>query len=289
MNVRFYFLLSRWILVLALFVGCNTSSSEKEKNSIVSGKFIPKSGKDIGITFKNDINETESENIVLYDYLYNGAGVGVADFNGDKYPDIYFAGNQVQDELYFNQGDGSFAIANKSFPVSQPKGWSSGVSVVDINKDGHMDVYVTKTGPDSRGRFPNELWVNDGQGNFEDQASKYGLDYKGHCTHAAFFDADADGDLDVYLLTHPGSFKYNLTAEDLSSFLTDPNTESDVLMINNNGKYENANEYAGIRDAAFGLGVAIADFDGDNWPDIYVSNDFDEGDLLYINQQDGTF
>ncbi|MEO0404737.1 MAG: VCBS repeat-containing protein, partial [Bacteroidota bacterium] len=289
MNAHSCFLLSRWILLLMLVSGCTTSSSEKEKNSVVSGKFVPKSGAEIGISFVNQVNETESENIVLYDYLYNGAGVGVADFNGDQYPDIYFAGNQVQDELYINQRNGSFAIAKEAFPISQPKGWSSGVSVVDINKDGHMDVYVTKTGPDSRGRFSNELWVNDGSGSFEDQAAEYGLDYKGHCTQATFFDADADGDLDVYLLTHPGDFKYNLSAQDLNNFLSDPNTESDVLMINENGKFENSNSSAGIADAAFGLGVAVADFDGDHWPDIYVSNDFDEGDLLYINQQDGTF
>jgi hypothetical protein len=243
-----------------------------------------------GIQFQNNLVENDSINVIRYDYLYNGGGVAVGDFNNDGLQDLYFTGNQVNDKLYLNTGDLTFEDASVAWGIDQYPGWSSGASVVDINGDGWLDVYVCRTGPhiDATQRT-NRLFINqEGKGFIED-AKRYGLDYTGHSTQAAFFDADRDGDLDCYLVTHPDKFRNRLDMQELTQMLRDGLLESDRYFRNEFGRFVDATEALGILDFAFGLGVAIDDVNLDGWPDIYVSNDFDEGDHLWVNHGDGTF
>ena len=282
-------LLSRCALLLCLIslLACNDSREPKDD---VSGTFVWRSAEETGVNFNNTITETENVNIVSYDYLYNGAGVGVGDFNQDGLVDVFFASNQGQDEFYWNKGNLKFELDNTIFSGNTlGKGWSTGVCVTDINNDGWLDIYVCKSGPGSINKnHKNQLWINE-QGTFSEQAAAYGLDYAGHTTQALFFDADHDGDQDCYLLTHPGEFNSKLSVAELAALYNEQALESDQFFLNEDGDFKNSNSTSGIDDFAFGLGVVAEDFDGDGWLDIYVSNDFDEGDMLYINQKDGSF
>ena len=244
-----------------------------------------------GITFNNSIVESNEENIILYDYLYNGAGVGIGDFNHDGLQDVYFAGNQVQDELYYNEGDFKFSLQNNLVKANIENAWSSGVSVVDINKDGWDDIYISRTGPgNDPERRRNCLLINQEGRAFVDEAEKYGLDHTGHTTQSVFFDYDRDGDLDCYLMSHPASFAHSFDLKTLADLYKQGLLESDVLLRNDDGKFVDVSKSAGlIDDRAFGLGIVCDDFNKDGWPDLYVSNDFDEGDLLYINNRNGGF
>ncbi|WP_306643692.1 VCBS repeat-containing protein [Sanyastnella coralliicola] len=242
-----------------------------------------------GIAFSNDIQENDSINVINYDYLYNGAGVAVGDVNKDGLEDLFFTGNMVADKLYLNQGELNFTDASAEWDIPSD-GWSSGAVMVDINQDGWLDIYVCQTGPyKSASKHTNRLLINQEGKGFVDEAKEYGLDYSGHTTMAAFFDMDLDGDLDCYLLTHPDQFRNRLNGAELQRLIQAGVLESDKLYRNDNGKFVDVTQSAGIFDFAFGLGIVIEDFNADGWPDIYCSNDFDEGDLLYINQQNGTF
>jgi len=244
-----------------------------------------------GITFNNTIVESNAENIILYDYLYNGAGVGIGDFNHDGLQDVYFAGNQVPDELYYNEGNFKFSFQNKLIKAKLKNSWSSGVSVVDINNDGWDDIYISRTGPGSDPeRRRNCLLINQEGRAFVDEAAKYGLDHTGHTTQSVFFDYDRDGDLDCYLMSHPASFAHSFDLKTLAELYKQGLLESDVLLRNDDGKFVDVSKSSGlIEDRAFGLGIVCDDFNKDGWPDLYVSNDFDEGDLLYINNRNGGF
>ena len=277
--------LSFFAFAMCFFLGCG---SYQQPTREANGTFITHREDTHGIDFKNTITETEQENIILYDYLYNGAGVGVADFNHDGHLDVYFAGNQVNDGYYIGNGDLTFKKDPSAFPKGWGDGWSVGVCVLDINQDGWTDIYVCKSGPSRKQTHPNELWINL-EGSFVEQAANYGLDYTGHSTQAAFFDADQDGDVDCYLMTHPREFAYNINLQELQAKYQEGTLQSDQYFRNDKGKFVNKTKEAGFGDFAFGLGLVAADFDGDQWTDIYVSNDFDEPDMLFINQQDGTF
>ncbi len=244
-----------------------------------------------GIAFENTITESNEENIILYDYLYNGGGVGVGDFNRDGLQDVYFAGNQVVDELYFNEGDLHFSLQNDRVEAKMEGTWTSGVAVVDINGDGWDDIYLSRTGPgNDLERRRNVLLINKEGKRFVDEAKKYGLDHTGHTTQSVFFDFDRDGDLDVYLMSHPGNFAHSLDLTKLSELIAQGALESDLLLRNDGGTFVDVSQEAGlIEDHAFGLGIVCEDFNQDSWPDLYVSNDFDEGDLLYINNRNGGF
>jgi hypothetical protein len=241
------------------------------------------------IHFSNDITETDSVNITMYDYLYNGGGVGIGDFNKDGLQDIFFTGNFVDDKLYLNKGNFVFEDITEKAGITK-NGWSTGVCVFDINADGWDDIYVCRSGWfENSEKLKNVLYVNQKNGKFKEEAAAYGLDLSGHHTQAAPLDFDRDGDLDLYVMGHPGKFMHK---SDFATYVTkilNGEVESDVLLENVNGKYVDITKKAGIFEFGYGLGLAITDINNDWYPDIIVCNDFDEPDHVFVNQKNGTF
>lgn len=247
-----------------------------------------------GIDFRNDLTSTDSLNIIEYLYFYNGGGVALGDINNDGLVDIYFTSNQGENKLYLNKGDFQFEDITDQAGVNGEGGWSTGVTMADVNGDGLLDIYVCQVGGYKGLKGKNRLYINNGDLTFTDQAEKYGVDFEGFSTHAVFFDYDQDGDLDLYLLNHsikkPEVFSHADT-----KFTSVDERGGDKLFKNliseGEEKLEEVTAEAGILSSSlgFGLGVGIADVNQDGWLDIYVSNDFTEDDYLYINQGDGTF
>lgn len=245
------------------------------------------------VTFSNTITESDSFNIMTEEFIYNGGGVAVGDFNNDGLPDLFFAGNEVPNKLYLNTGDLTFEDVSEVAGISAIDKWSTGVTVVDINSDGLMDLYVCAAMKKDSLSRANMLFVNQGLNKdgipvFEEQAAKYGIDERGYSMNALFFDYDNDGDLDLYVLNNllvnylPGVYRQKITDGTAGN--------NDRLYRNNgDGTFSNVSQEAGISIEGYGLGVAISDFNSDGWPDIYVSNDYLSNDILYINNQDGTF
>ncbi|MBC3758362.1 VCBS repeat-containing protein [Hyunsoonleella sp. SJ7] len=241
------------------------------------------------IHFENKVEETSEFNFLNYSYIYNGGGVGVGDFNNDGLEDIYFTSNQKSNKLYLNRGNFVFEDITDSAGVEDKEGWSTGVTIVDINNDGWLDIYVCKSASiQNRKARQNKLFVNQKNNTFKEQAIAYGLKENGFSTQAYFFDYDKDGDLDMYLLNH--------SLESKLQTLLDPQLQTrftkddlDRLFRNDNGKYVDVSKEAGIQKKAWGLSASVGDFNNDGWPDIYVANDFLEPDFLFINNQDGTF
>ena len=275
------------ILVLFFFIqllGCTL----KESNS--NQQFVQHPSAASGIDFRNQLSYLQNFNIYTYRNFYNGGGVAVGDVNQDGWVDLYFTGNMVSNKLYLNKGDLTFEDVTETAGVGGTGGWSTGVSMADVNGDGLLDIYVCNSGKMGGDDKRNELFINLGNGKFEEMAASFGLDDSGYSTHAAFFDYDRDGDLDVYLLNNSfqaiGSF--NLRKNERPK--RDP--EGGDKLYRNDGKiFTDVSEEAGIYGSVigFGLGVTVGDINKDGWLDIYVSNDFFERDYIYMNQGDGTF
>ncbi len=278
------------LVVLSLFWGGCGSEPSGEHPSPKTKTFTALTAEATGIGFQNPITENDSINIILYDYLYNGGGVAAGDINNDGLIDLYFTGNQVDDKLYLNNGDFTFTDVSADWGIAEHPGWSSGATFADVNGDGFLDLYVCRTGPHkSPAGRTNKLFINQNGNGFTESGEAYGLNYAGHSTQAAFFDADSDGDLDVYLMTHPDKFRNRLNLSELQALLAAGELESDRFYRNDNGRFVDASDVAGISDFAFGLGLVVDDFNADGHLDVYVSNDFDEGDLLYLNDGTGKF
>ena len=243
-----------------------------------------------GITFSNDLSYTDEFNVYKYRNFYNGGGVAMGDVNNDGLIDIYFSANQKPNELYLNQGDFTFLNVTEQAGVGGEKAWATGVTMVDINADGWLDIYVCNSGDLQGDNKQNELFINNQDGTFTEDAKRYGLDDKGFSTHAVFFDYDKDGDLDVYLLNNSyqaiGSFDLRREERPKRDRLG-----GDKLLRNEGGVFVDVSEQAGIYGSVigFGLGVSVGDVNGDHWEDIFISNDFFERDYLYINLQNGSF
>ncbi|MDM9631414.1 VCBS repeat-containing protein [Robiginitalea aurantiaca] len=247
-----------------------------------------------GIQFKNELNERPELNILTYLYYYNGGGVIIEDFNQDSLPDIYLGGNQVADALYINQGNMKFQEVTAQSGISNPDGWTTGISHVDINGDGLQDIYICKASGYRGLKGRNLLYVNigadpDGIPRFEERAADYGLDFSGLATQAAFFDYDLDGDLDLFLLNHSVHPNRNY-GKGTQRTIPDP-LSGDRFYRNDDGFFTDVSREAGIFQgkAGYGLGVGISDLNSDGYPDMYIGNDFFENDYLYINNGDGTF
>lgn len=246
------------------------------------------------IDFSNTLSPSPQLNILNYIYYYNGAGIATADFNKDDLPDLYFVSNQGPDALYLNTGDLTFDDVTTQSGIDNATGWSSGVISTDINQDGWTDIYITKTGTHGPLDDHNQLWIHqgldaDGIPYFKEESEAYGLDFRGYSTHAAFFDYDADNDLDLFLLNHSINPNQNYGKGSVRNL---PNYESgDKLFENIDGRFVDVSKEAGILQSkiGYGLGVSIGDFNNDGWPDMYVGNDFFENDYLYLNQGDKTF
>ncbi|MEP6465312.1 MAG: VCBS repeat-containing protein [Parafilimonas sp.] len=248
-----------------------------------------------GLNFTNKLTPTNNFNVFHYMYFYNGAGVAAGDFNNDGLIDLFFASNQGQNKLYLNTGNMHFKDVTAEAHIPNDGGWSTGVSVVDINNDGLLDLYVCRVGKYESLNSRNEFLIckgidKNGVPYYEDEAKQYGVDFSGFSTQAAFFDYDGDGDLDMYLLNH--SIHQNGTYGPRNLMI---NTKSDVsgdhFYRNDKGHFIDITKQAGVNSSVlgYGLGICIADINMDGWPDIYVGNDFHEKDYLYLNNHDGTF
>lgn len=248
---------------------------------------------DTNISFNNTITESDSVNVFRNEYMYNGAGVGVGDFNNDGLQDIFFAGSMVSSKLYLNKGNFQFEdiTARAGLQTDQ---WCTGVTVIDINNDGFEDIYLSSSHSANAEKRRNKLFINDGKLHFTEQAAAYGLADTGYSTQAAFLDFDKDGDLDMYLLNHR---LYSHTANNLQPKDTSGASPAQDKLYMNMG-VANGNSHpvftdvtlqAGIKEDGYGLGIVVTDVNQDNWPDIYIANDYIGNDLLWINNQDGTF
>ncbi len=303
-----------------LLINCSTKSSDT--------LFVSLPASETGIDFMNNVSNNDTMNIFNYRNFYNGAGVAIGDINNDGLPDIYAISNQGKNKLYLNKGNMKFEDITEKAGVGGTKIWSTGATMADVNGDGWLDIYVCNSG--EGGDRSNELFINNG-GNpplpsasphtgglrgvtFTDRAAEYGLDDKGYSTHAAFFDYDRDGDLDMFLLEN-SSFPVSKINNQNIRNVRDPlagqklfrndrvvNGHQSLVVDSTNQKLKTQNsklktvftdvsESAGIFGSliGFGLGITIGDVNNDNWPDIYISNDFFERDYLYINQKDGRF
>jgi enediyne biosynthesis protein E4 len=242
-----------------------------------------------GISFENKVQENERTNVLEYMNIYTGAGVAAADFNQDGLVDLFFAGNQVSSKLYLNRGDLRFEDVTERAGLTTDR-WCTGVSTVDINADGWLDIYLCVSGNAAWHNTANLLYINQKDGTFQENAAEYGLAEQRLCMHAVFFDYDRDGDLDAFLATNPADQMVtgvnNVTANA-------PETERkgiDILYRNDgNGHFTDVSHEAGITEDGYSLGVTVSDFNQDGWVDIYVANDFLSSDVFYINQGNGTF
>lgn len=248
-----------------------------------------------GISFANNITETEEQNIFSYEYMYNGAGVAIGDVNNDGLPDVFFTANQLPDKLYLNKGDLKFEDITEVAHVAGKPGWKTGVSMADVNADGRLDIYVCYSGNGEAASRTNELFVNKGVQNgvpvFEEEAKQYGLDAPGtNSTQAAFFDYDRDGDLDMFLLNHATMFYSPLVNTYKLRHKRHP-WFSNYLFRNDGGHFSDVSAQSGIAGGGnnFGLGVVASDINNDGWSDLYMTNDYEEQDFLLLNNHDGTF
>lgn len=250
-----------------------------------------------GLSFTNVLQESAKLNIISFEYFYNGAGIGVGDFNQDGLQDLFFSSNMGENKLYLNQNDFHFEEITVQAGIRNAGKWATGVSVVDINQDGWPDIYVCFAGPQSDPRQRrNELYVNQHNGSegyptFKEMAEAYGLADSSHSTMAAFLDYDRDGDLDMYLLnnttdqTGPNVIRPKRLKGEMVN--TDRLYRNEGVGATGHPVYKDVSAEAGITIEGYGLGVSVVDVNQDGWPDIYVSNDYLSNDLLYINQQDG--
>lgn len=243
-----------------------------------------------GVSFKNNVDENINNYFDLFAYVYNGGGVAIGDINSDGLPDLYFTGNEVPNRLYLNEGNLKFRDITESAGVQGNGRWNNGVTMVDINSDGLLDIYVCKGGwHDAEAQRANLLFVNQGDLTFKEQAAEYGLDERSYSIHASFFDMDNDNDLDVYITCRPDSFDLPLTVMVRQKELS-PSQSRDKLYRNDGGKFREIGVEAGIvNNFGYALSVVTSDLNNDGYTDIFVANDFAESDYLYVNQKDGTF
>ena len=270
------------LIFFIIFISCVNKKEDK--------LFSKLSNRESGIYFSNDLSYDDDFNIFTYRNYFNGGGVGIIDINNDNLLDIYLTSNLNSNKLYLNLGDMKFKDITNEAGIGGTKSWSTGVSIADVNADGFLDIYVCNSGDIEGDNKQNELFINNGDQTFTEMAKEFGLDDMGFSTHAAFFDYDKDGDLDMYLLNNSyqaiGSFNLKKNERPKRDFVG-----GDKLFKNVDGKFIDVSEEAGIYGSVigFGLGVTVGDIDKDGWLDIYVSNDFFERDYLYINDKDGGF
>ncbi|MEP2023728.1 MAG: VCBS repeat-containing protein [Reichenbachiella sp.] len=281
---QFMYLAKSFSLFLLLFGF--SQCQNKETNATL---FREITTQESGIDFINQLPSDHMMNNMVYDYYYNGGGVAIGDINNDDLPDLFFTANVLPNRLYLNKGGLKFKDITEKAGITHAKSWSTGVTMIDINSDGWLDIYVCKSGRLSEEKRANQLFVNQQDGTFSEQAAAYGLNSVSYSTQMAFLDFDLDGDLDAYLLNHPIE---KTTVHDFSDIREKVDEfGGDQLFENQNGKYVDISQKSGIlgNPLSFGLGVAVGDLNADGWPDLFVTNDYSEPDYLYYNQQNGTF
>jgi hypothetical protein len=282
--------LSASLLLAACSQEQETSETRTSNEASAHTYFQRLEAETTGVDFVNRVEDQQDFNILTYRNFYNGGGVAVGDINNDSLPDLYFTSNLEGNKLYLNKGNFTFEDITEQAGVAGTKAWSTGVTMADVNGDGWLDIYVSNSGDVDGDNKENELFINQGDLSFSEEAKAYGLNNQGYSTQAAFFDYDLDGDLDCYLLNN--SFKDPGKIELFTSMRDKPDAlGGDKLYRNDGNKFTDVTLEAGIYSSAigFGLGTVIGDINQDMYPDIYVSNDFWERDYLYINQGNGTF
>ncbi|MEO8171513.1 MAG: CRTAC1 family protein [Sediminibacterium sp.] len=275
--------------VISIGIGCK-SNGEKDQEKI-DPVFEKVASSSSGIAFSNRVDENYQKNYFdSFAYVYNGAGVATGDFNNDGLIDIYFTGNEVSNKLYVNQGGMKFKDMTETAGVGGSKGWKNGVTLVDINNDGLLDMYVCRGGyRDKDDDRKNLLYINQGNLTFKEEAKQYGIDDDGYTMHAAFFDMDNDNDLDLYLTSRPDSFYLGLSKM-VSGKRNPPEKCRNKLYRNDNGKFIEIGKQAGIGHSfGYALSVVTADLNNDGYQDIFVANDYADNDYIFINQKNGTF
>lgn len=281
---------SRLLFFCGFFVFFFSCSNNKDRQESSSTLFSLQNNQKIGLDFINELEDNPQTNIFSYRNYYNGGGVAIGDVNNDGLNDIYLTSNQGENKLYLNKGNWQFEDITEKAGVKGAKYWSTGVTMVDVNADGWLDIYVCNSGNVQGKGTENELFINQHDDTFKESAEEYGLADKGLTTHAVFFDYDSDGDLDCYVLNN--SFRPTESFDlDKDIRHTKSKMGGDRLYRNDNLHFTDVTEEAGIysSDIGFGLGVSVCDINQDGKPDIYVSNDFFENDYLYINQGNGSF
>jgi len=282
-----------WLLIILLWMSIATAQSQQSQKLFTS---LPSS--QTGVTFRNDVIETGDIYYFLYQHLYNGSGVAVGDINNDGLPDLYFSSALGKNKLYLNLGNMKFKdITEQAGVAGGINQMTTGVNMVDINNDGFLDILVCKSNPFDNNTGKKFLYINNGNGTFTDKAKEYGLDDDSYSLQAYFFDYDGDGDMDVFFVNHPRDFStitqlmvkmengQMVRAEDTATYKI-----SNRLFENRNGHFVDVTKKAGLlTHNAFGLSAAIYDFNQDGRPDIYVANDFNKPDYLFINNGNGTF
>nr|WP_295922590.1 VCBS repeat-containing protein [uncultured Dyadobacter sp.] len=274
------------LCIALLLAGCKEQSKPDRLFELLSSD-------QTGVHFANNLRESDQLNILTYEYFYNGGGVGAGDINNDGRPDLFFTGNMTESKLYLNQSEAAggtiqFKDITEQAGIRIPGGWARGVSMVDINADGYLDIYVCRAGPAQAGLLSNLLFVNQKNNTFKEEAKAYGLDFNGNTTQAAFFDYDHDGDLDAYLVTNVMNMRGPNNIRKKVSDGSSPNADR-LFRNNGNGTFTDVSQQSGILEEGYGLGIAVVDVNNDGWQDVYISNDYVSNDLLYINQHDGTF
>ncbi len=267
------------IALIALFFACQKQNVKQ---------FSKLTAEETGIVFSNDIVETDSLNYFTYPYMYMGGGISAGDINNDGLLDLFFTANMSANRLFLNQGDFKFKDITANAGIAGDDRWFTGSTMVDINNDGFLDIYVSVSGKGNQRK--NLLYINNGDNTFTEKAQSFNIDHNGHTTQSTFFDYDNDGDLDLYLANYPPT-PFNSPVEFYYQKSTDPTLdESDVLFKNNgDGTFTDVTVAAGILNFGLSLSATVSDINQDGWIDIYVSNDFDSGDFLYINNKNGTF
>ena len=274
------------IVVVMVLVVCSCSRQPDKLFTLVSSQ-------DSGIDFINTVEEKDTVNILTVQYMYHGGAVAIGDFNNDSLMDIFFSGNMVSNRLYLNRGGLTFEDVTDKSGVGTIDKWNSGVALADVNADGLLDIYVCATIHEDSSRRANTLFINQGFNDkgipaFKDEAPSFGVADKGYSQNAAFFDYDKDGDLDLYVLTNLESDK--IPSNYRPRILDGSALNNDKLYRNNgNNTFTDVTKQAGILIEGYGLGIGIADLNNDDWPDIYIGNDYVSNDILYINNHDGTF
>ena len=266
-------------ILAIVFISCNEADNKKIFNKLSSKK--------TGVDFSNILTENDSLNYFTYSYIYMGGGVSAGDINNDGLIDLYFTGNMVPNKLYLNKGNLEFEDISDLAGVSGDNRWYTGTTMSDVNNDGFLDIYCSVGG--KFGPKENQLFINNGDNSFTEQAKKYNLDDQSNSVQATFFDYDKDGDLDVYIANYPPT-PFNAPNFFYAFKQRSPKKlETDRLLRNDGSTFTDVTEEAGLKTFGLSLSATAADLNQDGWPDIYVSNDFSSPDYLFINNQDGTF
>tara|TARA_R110002049_G_scaffold212459_1_gene383570 strand:- start:107968 stop:111231 length:3264 start_codon:yes stop_codon:yes gene_type:complete len=267
-----------------LLSNCSPKKVQQKEDTKI---FSALSSSETGIDFANNLIENDSLNYFTYSYLYMGGGVATGDINNDGLLDIYFTGNQVPNKLYLNKGSLQFEDITQSAGVAGDNRWYTGVTMADINGDGFLDIYCSVGGKFAPKN--NELYLNNGDGTFSEKAALYGIDDIGNSVQATFFDYDKDGDLDLFVANYPPTKFDSPTFVYAYKMKNVKNDETGHLYENDGDHFIDVTNTSGLRAFGLSLSATVGDLNNDSWPDLYVSNDFNSPDFMYLNNQDGTF